>query len=127
MSFNLQKVFPQLRITDYERSKAFYLVGLGFQIDWEHRFAPGLPIFLRITREGLSLFLTQHSGDCQVGGAAYFFVPDVDSWYRDFTRQGVRIESPPQDASYNVREMCVVDPDGNRLRFGTPLAHPPSP
>ncbi len=30
MSINEQKVFPQLRITDSERSKAFYLVGSGF-------------------------------------------------------------------------------------------------
>jgi catechol 2,3-dioxygenase-like lactoylglutathione lyase family enzyme len=27
----MQKVYPALRITDYEKSKAFYVDGLGFQ------------------------------------------------------------------------------------------------
>jgi len=117
----MQKVFPQLRITDYERSKAFYVDGLGFRIEWEHRFEPQLPVFLQVTREGLSLFLSEHGGDCQCGGAAYLFVPDVDAWHQDFTSRGVRPESAPEDEPYGVREMCVVDPDGNRLRFGTLL------
>ncbi|WP_397535796.1 hypothetical protein, partial [Roseateles sp.] len=28
-----------------------------------------------MTRAGQTLFLTEHSGDCQVGGAIYFIVP----------------------------------------------------
>jgi catechol 2,3-dioxygenase-like lactoylglutathione lyase family enzyme len=38
----MQKVYPTLRITDYEKSKGFYVDGLGFQIESEHRFAPHL-------------------------------------------------------------------------------------
>jgi catechol 2,3-dioxygenase-like lactoylglutathione lyase family enzyme len=114
-----QNVFPQLRMTDWDRSRKFYIDGLGFTIDWEHRFEPHLPVFAQLTRDGLSLFLSGHRDDCQVGGAAYFFVPDVDAWYQDFTVRGVRPEAPPQDTDYHVREMTVTDPDGNRLRFGT--------
>jgi catechol 2,3-dioxygenase-like lactoylglutathione lyase family enzyme len=33
-----QRVMPTLRMTDYARSKQFYVDALGFQIDWEHRF-----------------------------------------------------------------------------------------
>ena len=29
-----QRVMPTLRITNYARSKAFYVDGLGFHIDW---------------------------------------------------------------------------------------------
>jgi catechol 2,3-dioxygenase-like lactoylglutathione lyase family enzyme len=117
----MQRVFPTLRITDYERSKSFYVEGLGFHIDWEHRFEPDLPVFMQITRDGLSLFLSQHGGDCAVGGAAYLFVSNVDEWYRGFIQRGVHSENPPQNTSYGVREICIVDPDGNRLRFGTDL------
>lgn len=117
----MQRVFPTLRITDYDRSKSFYIDGLGFHIDWEHRFEPPLPVFMQITRGGMSLFLSQHSGDCQVGGAVYFFIDDVDEWHRSFLQRGVHPQDPPQNTSYGLREMCVVDPDGNRLRFGTPL------
>ncbi|MFN2515168.1 MAG: glyoxalase superfamily protein, partial [Pyrinomonadaceae bacterium] len=35
----MQKVYPTLRITDYEKSKSFYVDGLGFQIDGSFRFA----------------------------------------------------------------------------------------
>src|SRR2546428_9950147 len=65
-----QRAFPQLRMTNWKRTRAFYVDGLGFTVDWEHRFEPGLPVFAQLTRDGLSLFLTEHSGDCLPGGAA---------------------------------------------------------
>lgn len=43
----MQKVVPAFRITDYKKSKAFYVEGMGFQIDWEHRFEPDFPVFVR--------------------------------------------------------------------------------
>jgi hypothetical protein len=66
-----QRVTPQLRSTNWARTRAFYEDGLGFRVEWEHRFEPGFPVFAQVSRDGLSLFLTEHSGDCQVGGAAY--------------------------------------------------------
>ena len=112
-----QRVIPQLRMTDWQRTRAFYEQGLGFQVQWEHRFAPGLPVFTEVKRDGLSLFLTEHSGDCQVGGAAYIVLDDVDAFYREITGRGVKVLEPPEEAPWGVREMLVVDPDGNRLRF----------
>ena len=40
-----QRVMPTFRRTEYARSKQFYVDGLGVQIDWEHRFEPGFPVF----------------------------------------------------------------------------------
>jgi catechol 2,3-dioxygenase-like lactoylglutathione lyase family enzyme len=117
-----QRVFPQLRVTDWARSKTFYCDGLGFTVDWEHRFAPELPVFAQLTLEGLSIFVSGHSGDCQVGGAAYFFVDDVNALHGDFMSRGVRTDAAPADTDYGVRELAVVDPDGNRLRFGTRIS-----
>ena len=117
----LQTVTPQFRITDARRSLAFYVDGLGFQVDWEHRFEPGYPVFMQLTRAGQALFLTEHAGDCQVGGAAYFVVPDVDACYNDFVGRGVMLTQPPAMMPWGPREMVVMDPDGNRLRFATRL------
>lgn len=89
-------------------------------MDWEHRFEPGFPVFAQLTRDGLSLFLGQHAGDCQVGGAAYFVVDDVDALFREIRGRGIRPAGPPEDTPWNRREMTVVDPDGNRLRFANP-------
>lgn len=112
-----QKVTPQLRSTNWSRTRAFYVDGLGFSVDWEHRFEPGFPVFAQVTRDGLSLFLTEHEGDCRPGGAAYIIVPDVDALYREITGRGVRPAEAPEDAPWGTREMLVIDPDGNRLRF----------
>jgi catechol 2,3-dioxygenase-like lactoylglutathione lyase family enzyme len=117
----IQTVTPQFRITDARRSLAFYVDGLGFQVDWEHRFEPGFPVFMQLTRAGQSIILTEHAGDCQVGGAAYFVIPDVDASYNDFLARGVVPTHPPATMPWGQREMVVTDPDGNRLRFATRL------
>jgi len=112
----VQTVTPQFRITDARRSLGFYVDGLGFQVDWEHRFERGFPVFMQLTRAGQSIFLTEHAGDCKVGGAA-----DVDACYKDFVARGVVPTQPPATMPWGPREMVVTDPDGNRLRFATRL------
>ncbi|WP_254772796.1 glyoxalase superfamily protein [Nitrosospira multiformis] len=72
-----------------------------------------------MTRKDQVIFLTEHTGDCQVGGAIYFIVPNVDNCYGEFTGQGITTIEAPQDTPWGTREMVVTDPDGNRLRFAT--------
>ncbi len=126
----LPHVIPTLRITDYARSRAFYVDRLGFEVNWEHRFEPGLPVFAQITRDGMTLFLTEHRGDCPTGALVHVLVPDVDSWYAELRGRGAEIGQPPSQSLQGVRDMTVVDPDGNKLRFFTRLAEwhrdPPS-
>ena len=63
---------------------------------------------------------SEHRDDCQPGGAAYIVLDDVDAFYGMTTARGVRVDDPPQDAPWGVREMSLIDPDGNRLRFANP-------
>ena len=113
-----QRVTPQLRSTNWERTRAFYEDGLGFRVQWEHRFEPGFPVFAEVSRDGLSLFLTEHSGDCQVGGAAYILMDDLDALYSEIRDRGIEVDERPEETPWGTREMSVIDPDGNRLRFG---------
>ena len=106
-------------MTNWKRTRTFYVDGLGFEVDWEHRFEPGFPVFAQVTRDGLSLFLTEHTGDCQVGGAAYLVVDDVDALHREIGARGIKPAEPPGDTEWHAPEMTVVDPDGNKLRFST--------
>ncbi|HKX52667.1 MAG TPA: glyoxalase superfamily protein [Nitrosospira sp.] len=69
-----QTVIPQLRIISATVSLPFYIEGLGFNVDWKHQFEPGFPLFMQLTRRDHIIFLTEHNGDCQVGGAVYFIV-----------------------------------------------------
>jgi len=114
-----QRVIPTLRITDYGRSKAFYVERLGFEVEWEHRFEPHLPVFMSVVRDGMRLFLSEHTGDCQVGGLVHFVIPDVDTWYGEFQEKGVIVTEAPND-DLGFRNMTVTDPDGNQLRFMVP-------
>lgn len=117
----VQRVMPTLRITSYARSKTFYVDGLGFQIDWEHRLKPDFPVFIQVSRDGLSFFLTEHKGDCPVGGLIHLYVPDVDAWYAEFQHRGAPVEEPPNETLQGLRDMTIIDPDGNKLRICTRL------
>ena len=114
----MQNVIPAFRIADYQRSKAFYVEGMGFQIDWEHRFEPDFPAFVQISKEGMTIYLTEHAGDCEAGGLIHFFVPDVDRWYDELKN----LAEPPNEDLEGLRMMTVVDPDGNQLRICTRLS-----
>lgn len=117
----MQPVVPTLRITNYARSKAFYVDGLGFQFDWEHRFEPHFPVFMQVSRDGMAIFLTEHTGDCPAGGLVHFYVPDVNVWYAEFQGKGVPVQEPPSESIEGLCDMTVLDPDGNKLRFCTRL------
>lgn len=114
-----QTVIPVLRVTKAATSFPFYIEGLGFTVDWEYRHEPGFPVFAQLTREGQSIFLTEHANDCQVGGAVYLRVPEVDACHRAFQATGRVDAKRPHDTAWQTREMLIVDPDGNRLTFFT--------
>lgn len=117
----MQKVIPALRMTDYKRSKAFYTEKLGFTVDWEHQFEPDLPVFMQVSRDGMSFYLTEHTGDCQVGGLVHLIVPDVDFWFAELEQKGVTVAEPPNESLKGIRAMTLVDPDSNQIRIMTYL------
>lgn len=116
-----QSVVPQLRMLSAQASMPFYLDTLGFVVDWEHRFDAGMPLFAQLTRAGHTIFLSEHAGDCEPGGAVYFWVDDVDDCHRRFFAGGAPHLTSPADTPWGTREFTVIDPAGNRLRFGTDL------
>ena len=116
----MQKVIPSFRITDYTVSKAFYVDQMGFKVDWEHRFEPDFPVFVQITKDDMTLYLTEHTGDCQTGGLIHLFVPNVDEWYDELKiKNDMHITRPPNEDIEGLRMMTVTDPNGNQLRICT--------
>jgi uncharacterized glyoxalase superfamily protein PhnB len=47
-------------------------------------------------------------------------VDDVDALFSEIRARGIKPAEPPGDTPWHTREMTVVDPDGNRLRFSNP-------
>jgi len=107
------KVVPFLRVADAEASAEWY-ARLGFTIDWRHRFAPHLPLFISLSTGDGQVFLSEHTGDARPDTLLYVYVEDVDAVAAEL---GVDVKLAP----YDVRELEVRDPDGNRLRIGTPV------
>jgi uncharacterized glyoxalase superfamily protein PhnB len=55
---------------------------------------------------------------------AYFFVDDADALARDWIAAGADV-SGPIDTDWGQHEGMHVDPFGNVIRFGTPIAKTP--
>ncbi|MCX5169681.1 glyoxalase superfamily protein [Streptomyces antibioticus] len=108
-----EEVIPVLRVADAAAAVTWY-ERLGFAQQWEHRFEPGFPAFVEVARGGVRLFLSEHTGDARPDTLVYLRVRDVDAVAAEF---GVPVEHAPW-----AREVELRDPDGNRLRVGTPNA-----
>jgi catechol 2,3-dioxygenase-like lactoylglutathione lyase family enzyme len=111
----MQAVVPTLRIRDYERSRRFYVDGMGFQVDWKWRHEPGHPLICQVSRAGMRLYLSENEGDCPAGGLVHLYVTDVDAWQAELLSRGILAEHPPVNQPWGNREMLVQDPDGNKL------------
>ena len=73
-------------------------------------------------RAGVELHLVVVADDDPRRGpaAAYLHVPDADALAAEWA--DVPGTGEPVDTDYGLREGRHVDPDGNLLRFGSPLA-----
>ena len=71
MSVEFERVVPILRIFDIAKAKEFYVGYLGCTVDWEHRFADGMPLYMQVSRGNLVLHLSEHHGDGTPGTVVY--------------------------------------------------------
>ncbi len=111
-------VTPILRIFDETKARDFYVGFLGFRADWEHRFEPGLPLYLQVSRDGCILHLSEHHGDCCPGAAMRIAAGDIDTFHAELAAKEYGYARPCiEDTPWGVREMSVTDPFGNRLTF----------
>lgn len=56
--------------------------------------------------------------------SAYLYCDDADALFAEWSSSGVPGRHvAPMDTDYGLREGAYVDPDGNLLRYGSPLAH----
>lgn len=117
-----QQVIPILRIFDVEKAKDFYGGFLGFQMDWEHRFEPGMPVYMQVSRAGFILHLSEHHGDACPGSTVFVWMTDIEEFHREIMAQGYQYLRPGIETTfYDSLAVQVTDPFGNRIRFNQKL------
>lgn len=74
------------------------------------------------TRDGVEIHLgLLPEGDVRaVRSTAYLWVDDADELAATWLGVGADVRSP-EDTPWGQREGAVIDPDGNIIRFGSPL------
>jgi DNA-binding MarR family transcriptional regulator/catechol 2,3-dioxygenase-like lactoylglutathione lyase family enzyme len=75
-------------------------------------------------RDGTGLHLAAHPDHGhQHSAETYLYVRDADALYAEWTRPGIGGETRPVGLmEYRLREGSHIDPDGNLIRFGSPVA-----
>jgi uncharacterized glyoxalase superfamily protein PhnB len=119
---NVKRTIPVLRILDEAKAREFYLDYLGFSVDFEHRFHDDAPLFMGISRDGLTLFLSEHHGDGIPGTHVVADIDGVDELHRELQAKRYKYMNPGiQKQEWGTRELCVYDPFGNRVIFSERL------
>ena len=119
---HLASVAPVLPVRDLHAALAHYRE-LGFEV----RAYGGGAAYGYALRGEVQLHLAQVEGldPATSMSAAYLYVDDADVLAAEWGAPGIRGRRvPPVDTDYGLREGAHVDPDGNLLRFGSPLAPP---
>jgi Ser/Thr protein kinase RdoA (MazF antagonist) len=125
----LQSLSPVFPVRDLRRALAHYET-LGFDVQ---PYANG-DGYGFAERDEVSLHLSLDAGhDHETGhdhehvGTAYLYVADADALYDEWARPGIGgLTRRVGDTPYKLREGSHVDPDGNLIRFGSPMPSQPA-
>ena len=119
----LGKTTPIVRIFDEAKAREFYRDFLGFAIVFEHRFEPGMPLYMGLRRDDCVLHLSEHHGDASPGAAMRIEVSDVDALCAELLAKAYKHARPSvATMPWGTRDMIVADPFGNRLAFTSAIS-----
>ena len=108
---------PVLRSFDEAKAREFYLGWLGFAVAFEHRFAPGLPLYLGLRRGELALHLSEHHGDATPGSTVFVRMEGVAEFHAELMARPYAFNRPGLEDLPWGRQVEVTDPFANRIRF----------
>jgi hypothetical protein len=118
MAIAFAKTIPLLRIFSTDKAREFYLGYVGFTVDWEHRFEPSLPLYMQVSRNGLTLHLTEHHGDCTPGAKVFVEMTGVAELHAELAAKGYNYLRPGlEKAPWGATTLTLTDPFMNRILF----------
>jgi len=106
-------VEPIFAVSDMPRAAEHY-ARLGFEISYHDEG------YVFAQRQGLNLHLDLTDAPAPGGGLLYLHVDHADQLTAEWRAAGVDVVEP-QDFPWGKHEGSHTDPDGNTIRFGSPL------
>ncbi len=123
MPFEHLRTIPILRSFDEGKAREFYVGYLGFSVDWEHRFEPGLPLYMQVSRDGGVLHISEHYGDATPGSHVRIDLRGINGLHEELIARNYKNSRPGLvRPEWGGTEFSVIDPAGNRLTFAEPDA-----
>ncbi len=114
----LGRTTPIFRMFDETKAKEFYIDFLGFTVTFEHRFEPGLPLYMGVSRDACTIHLSEHHGDGSPGSHVRIECDDLIAFHALLIAKSYSYGRPGiQETPWKTREVSVHDPFGNRLTF----------
>ncbi len=113
----IRRIAPIFPVSDLAQALAHY-ARLGFATRTYEGGGYGY-----VTRDGIEIHLAA-VGELDPAtntSAAYIWVEDADALAREWTAAGARVAGPI-DTDWRQHEGSHIDPFGNLIRFGTPIA-----
>ena len=113
-----EKTIPILRIFDYNKAIEFYVNWLGFTIEWEHVFGQNMPVYMEVSKDGITLHLSEHHGDSTPGARVFIWCTALKEYHQSLLNKQYKYNRPGlEETFYDAWCMEVIDPFGNRLTF----------
>jgi catechol 2,3-dioxygenase-like lactoylglutathione lyase family enzyme len=110
----VKRVAPIFAVSDLDAALAHYR-RLGFTTrEWE---GGG---YAFVTRDRVEIHLGSGPASDRSRSSAYLWVEDADELTAEWRAAGVEVHAP-EDTEWGQHEGAVVDPDGNVIRFGSPV------
>ncbi|MCI0918802.1 VOC family protein [Pseudomonas stutzeri] len=112
MTTSIEATVPVLASLDLDESRDFYVSRLGFRVLRQDAD------YLMLARDGAELhFWLCADRHVAENTSCYVRTGDCQALFDEFSRRGLALQ-PPVLRPWGMKELYVIDPHGNLLKFG---------
>lgn len=105
-------IMPELPLDNVPAGVAYYREVLGFSVNYaQHDIGV-------MDRDDVRLLLIARSPSHAGIGSCYVYVRDADALHAELAAKGANVQGEPVSQPWGLRELHVLDPEGNRIGFG---------
>ncbi|MCH8292965.1 hypothetical protein IH992_17895, partial [Candidatus Poribacteria bacterium] len=112
----ITEIVPVFGIGSYDEAVAHYVDWLGFNLDWEWREAPGRPVIMAISRDGVSLMLNEHPASSSASSLV-LKVTDIYAFAEEWNAKRPNSVTVDIEPPYDIPSISLRDPFGNSMDF----------